>query len=56
MQKRRSTQLELAWTAHMQWEDVPAALREQVQERSGRCCGRRPARCPATPRETAPMN
>ena len=33
MQKRRSAQLELAWIAHMQWEDVPAALREQVQER-----------------------
>jgi hypothetical protein len=33
MQKRRSAQLELAWTARMRWEDMPAALRAQVQER-----------------------
>jgi hypothetical protein len=34
MQRRpRSGQLELAWTAQMCWEDVPAAAREQVRER-----------------------
>ena len=33
MQKRRSAQLELACTARMRWEDVTAALREQVRER-----------------------